>query len=235
VQYDYLTLRMSADGMDSFLATQQHVTVPTLPDSSTTVDATEPEATDNTSTHTSIDVAILEALDAVLLNDVELRLASANDLHHIERYVYGLADHVNEVDAIHVNKEHYLLDGGFSDTAPPLYKCLLLWDKKDEQCIGMGVFFFGYDVETGRFLYLEDLFIDERFRGNGYGSLYMATLALIAKRTGCAGFVWLALNWNTPSLNFYGKMGAKVLDGLLTTGFLGTALKDFAESRPTGV
>ncbi|KAI2513727.1 diamine N-acetyltransferase [Fragilaria crotonensis] len=270
VQYDYLTLRMSADGMDSFLATQQYVTVPTLPDSSTTVEATEPEATepeatepeatepeatepeatepeatepeatepeatDNTSTHTSIYVAILEALDAVLLNDVELRLASASDLYHIERYVYGLADHVNEVDAIHVNKEHYLLDGGFSDTAPPLYKCLLLWDKKDEQCIGMGVFFFGYDVETGGFLYLEDLFIDERFRGNGFGSLYMATLALIAKKTGCSGFVWLALNWNTPSLNFYGKMGAKVLDGLLTTGFLGTALKDFAESRPSEV
>lgn len=224
---------MSVDGMDSFLASQHYVTVPTLQGSCTTSDATEPATAD--SARASIDVSILEALDAVQSSDVELRLASASDLHYIEQYVYGLADHVNEVDAIHVNKEHYLIDGGFSNTAPPLYKCLLLWDKEDERCCGMAVFYFGYDVETGRFLYLEDLFIDERFRGKGYGSLFMATLALIAKRAGCAGFVWLALDWNTPSLNFYGKIGAKVLDGLLTTGFLGAGLKDFKDSRNSGV
>ena len=94
---------MSVDGMDSFLASQHYVTVPTLQGSCTTSDATEPATAD--SARASIDVSILEALDAVQLSDVELRLASANDLHYIEQYVYGLADHVNEVDAIHVNKE----------------------------------------------------------------------------------------------------------------------------------
>ena len=172
---------MSADGMDSFLATQEYVTAPTLQDSRTAADATEPEDTDKTSTRASIEVSILEALDAVQLDVVELGLASANDLHYIERYVYGLANHANTVDTIHVKQ------GALSHRWWP------------------------------------------------YGSLFMATLALIAKKSDCAGFVWLALNWNTQSLNFYSKIGVKVLDGLLTTGFLGTALKDFAERRNSGV
>jgi RimJ/RimL family protein N-acetyltransferase len=46
-------------------------------------------------------------------------------------------------------------------------------------------------------------------------------------------FVWQALDWNTPALKFYEKIGATVLDGLLTTRFGGESLKDFVRNRPT--
>ena len=95
----------------------------------------------------------------------------------------------------------------------------------------MAFLYFGYDVDTGRFLYLEDLFVEENMRGKGCGSLVMAALALIAKGAGCIGFVWQALDWNTPALTFYENIGAEVQDGLLTTRFCGETLRDFVKNR----
>jgi GNAT superfamily N-acetyltransferase len=48
----------------------------------------------------------------------------------------------------------------------------------------MAFFYFRYDVEKGRFLYLEDLYIEKRYRGNGRGTLVMATLASIQRTSG---------------------------------------------------
>ena len=209
---------MSTEGMDSFLSSR------------TMLSSSETKAT--TANH-SVEESILEALKASESEEVQLQLATENDLHHIERLVHGLAVYEKEVEAIHINQEHYHVDGFHGDS--PLYKCLLLQNKKEEHCCGMAFFYFGYDVGKGRFLYLEDLFIEELYRGNGGGSLIMATLASIAKSVGCTGFVWQALDWNTPALNFYDKIGAKVLDGLLTTRFSGEALKAFVNNQPSYV
>ncbi|KAI2513726.1 diamine N-acetyltransferase [Fragilaria crotonensis] len=214
---NWLTLRMNAAGMDCFLSNQQHVTVSVA----------------ETQKFTSVDASIQEALGAVQSNNVELHHATMNDLHHVERLVNGLAVYEKEVDAIHVNEQHYLVDGKCGDDTYPLYKCLLLWDKKEGRYFGMAFFYFGYDVDTGLFLYLEDLFIEESMRGHGCGTLVMATLALIAKGAGCVGFVWQALDWNTPALTFYGKIGANVQHGLLTARFCGETLTNFVKNRTT--
>jgi acetyl-CoA carboxylase carboxyltransferase component len=39
----------------------------------------------------------------------------------------------------------------------------------------------------------------------------------------------VALDWNTPALNLYKKIGAKVQEGVLTTRYSGEALKSFAK------
>ena len=209
--------------MDCFLSDQQNVRVRAKSGDTTGVVETQ--------VFTSVDESIQEALHAVQSNNVELHHATMNDLRDVERLVNGLAVFEKEVDAIHVSKEHYLVDGRGGDGTYPLFKCLLLWDKKGERYCGMAFLYFGYDVDTGRFLYLEDLFVEENMRGKGCGSLVMAALALIAKGAGCIGFVWQALDWNTPALTFYENIGAEVQDGLLTTRFCGETLRDFVKNR----
>jgi GNAT superfamily N-acetyltransferase len=55
----------------------------------------------------------------------------------------------------------------------------------------LAFFSFGYDFGKGRFLYLEDLFIEKLYRGNGGGSLIIATLTSVANSVGCAyGRLW---------------------------------------------
>ena len=85
------------------------------------------------------------------------------------------------------------------------------------------------------FLYLEDLFIEEAYRGNGAGTFVMTTLGEIAVSLHCQKMVWQALDWNTPALTFYqNKIRARVVDGLWTTRFAGSALYEFHVQESEG-
>ena len=78
------------------------------------------------------------------------------------------------------------------------------------------------------FLYLEDLFIEEAYRGSGAGTYVMSTLGEMALSLRCKKMVWQALDWNTPALTFYqDKIGAHIVNGLLTTRFAGSSLHEF--------
>lgn len=166
-----------------------------------------------------------------------LRLATAkDDLEAIGRLVQGLADFEKEPDAVHVTLDDYRNDG-FATEANPLFYCLLLdaeTDDKTTYTCGTAFCWLGCTLEDGRFWYLDDLFIEEPYRGKGAGTFIMKTLAAIGLSLDCSRLVWQALDWNTPALTFYSKLGAKVVDGLLTTRFADDDLKKFstAESFP---
>lgn len=172
-----------------------------------------------------------------------MRLASSDDLESIQRLVQGLADFEKEPNAVHVTRDHYLNDG-YSDNqndynsnsdSPKsgnlsLFYCLLLdhtTKKGTTKSCGMAFSYMGCTCENGRFWYLEDLFIEDAYRGKGAGTFIMQTLATIALSLHCSRLVWQALDWNTPALNFYHKIGAQVADGVLTTRFAGDNLHKF--------
>ena len=174
-----------------------------------------------------------------------LRLAAtATDVDSIGRLVQGLADFEKEPDAVHVTTQDYLRDG-FGEGGPPLYYCLLLDDTTTSSnhaagttaaaavppyTCGMALCVLEERLhDGGLFLYLEDLFIEEAHRGDGAGSLVMKALATVALSLRCSKMVWQALHWNTPALTFYGKLGAKVQDGLETLRYTDQTLVEFAD------
>jgi GNAT superfamily N-acetyltransferase len=157
-----------------------------------------------------------------------LRVASPEDVDTIGRLVQGLADFEKEPDAVNVSVAQYRVDGF---EAQPLFYCFLIEDVSDKTAppyaCGMAFCFIGCNLGAGPFVYLEDLFIEENYRGKGGGSLVMRSLAMLGQTLGCEKLVWQALDWNTPALTFYSKIGAKVQDGLLTSRYAGQKLKDF--------
>jgi GNAT superfamily N-acetyltransferase len=186
-----------------------------------------------------------------------LRLASPNDVHTIGRLVQGLADFEKEPDAVHVTPDHYHVDG-FQSDPPLFYCILLETttttneqnietndETNDWYACGMAFCWIGSRRDmlqmnqadsslvipkepASLFLYLEDLFIEESYRGNGAGTFVMTTLGEIALSLKCNKMVWQALDWNTPALTFYqNKIGAHIVDGLLTTRFAGSTLHEF--------
>lgn len=161
-----------------------------------------------------------------------LRLADKDDVKEIGRLVRGLALFEKEPESVHISEDHYYLDG-FGDH--PLFYCILLDCKVESHeefyASGMAFFFIGYKCDVGYFLYLEDLFIEESYRGNGGGTVAMKALAKIGVYLGCARTVWQALNWNSPALKFYDGIGAKLQNGLLTSRFAGAALVEFANTK----
>ena len=60
-------------------------------------------------------------------------------------------------------------------------------------------------------LWLEDLYVPPRHRRAGVGAALLARLAAITVERGCTRLEWAALDWNTPALTFYEKLGAKRL------------------------
>jgi len=100
-----------------------------------------------------------------------------------------------------------------------------------EEPAGMAVFFQTFSTFQGRTgIYLEDIFVEDRFRGRGIGKALMAYVARRAVERGCARFEWSVLNWNEPAIGFYRSLGARPLDDWTTYRLSGEALSQLGES-----
>lgn len=79
--------------------------------------------------------------------------------------------------------------------------------------VGFALYFFNFSTFLGKpGLYLEDLYVDEIYRGKGYGKKLLLHLAAIAKEKNCGRMEWSVLNWNEPAINFYKSLGAKPME-----------------------
>ncbi len=79
--------------------------------------------------------------------------------------------------------------------------------------VAFALFYPNYSTFLGQAnLFLEDLYVLETHRGKGYGKYMLAALAKIAHDRGCKRLDWWCLDWNTPSIEFYKKMGADHLE-----------------------
>jgi GNAT superfamily N-acetyltransferase len=61
-------------------------------------------------------------------------------------------------------------------------------------------------------IWLEDLYVPPSHRRAGVGGALLSELARITVARGYARLEWAALDWNTPALDFYDKIGAARLD-----------------------
>jgi GNAT superfamily N-acetyltransferase len=75
---------------------------------------------------------------------------------------------------------------------------------------GFAVFFFTFSTFAGRAgLYLEDLYVEPRWRRRGFGRRLLAYVARVAADRGCDRMNWSVLDWNEPALSFYRSLGAE--------------------------
>ena len=101
--------------------------------------------------------------------------------------------------------------------------------KEDAQAVGFALFFHNFSTFLGRKgLYLEDLYVKPECRGKGYGKALLVRLAQIAVERKCGRFEWSVLDWNTPSIEFYEAMGAKVMPEWRMVRAAGDALVELA-------
>jgi len=153
-----------------------------------------------------------------------IRAATAQDVPLILDFIRALALYERDPDAA-VATEHSLLRDGFGPA--PKYRCVLAdWNGEPA---GFAFFFYNYSTWQGRpGLYLEDLFVNPEFRGKGIGKALLLHLARIAVDEGCGRYQWQVLDWNTPALDFYKSLGAKIMTEWLTMRVEGEALERLA-------
>jgi GNAT superfamily N-acetyltransferase len=75
--------------------------------------------------------------------------------------------------------------------------------------ISFALFFYNFSTFMGKpGIYLEDLYVQPEHRGKGFGSKMLAHIAALARERNCGRFEWSVLNWNTPAIRTYEKLGA---------------------------
>lgn len=75
--------------------------------------------------------------------------------------------------------------------------------------IGYAIYYPNFASFRGqRGLYLEDIYINEKYRGQGVGEAMIREVARIGASRGFERLDFLVLDWNTPALKFYERLGA---------------------------
>ena len=155
---------------------------------------------------------------------LRLRPANRDDVPAILALIRALADYErlgHEVEA----DEAQLAATLFGDT--PCAEVVVA--EVDGEAAGFALFFHNYSTFLARpGLYLEDLFVQPRFRGMGVGRRLMAHLARLAVDRGCGRFEWSVLDWNAPAIGFYRRIGAVGMEGWTTQRLTGDALARLA-------
>jgi len=83
-------------------------------------------------------------------------------------------------------------------------------EKSDGEIIGFALFYYVYYTWVGKSLYLDDLYVKEAYRGHKIGSKLLDKVIEIGKQNACKRIRWQVLNWNTPAVDFYKKIGANL-------------------------
>ena len=80
----------------------------------------------------------------------------------------------------------------------------------DKVIVGIALYFVKYSTWKGAGLYLDDLIVTEKMRGQGIGQKLFDAYMDEAKKINAKQVHWQVLDWNTPAIDFYKKLGAKI-------------------------
>ena len=97
--------------------------------------------------------------------------------------------------------------------------CACFVAEKDNTIIGIALYYISYSTWRGRSMYLEDLYVQPKHRGEQLGYLLFELVREEAIRLNCKRMDWQVLDWNEPAIKFYEKLGAE-LDGEWLNGRL---------------
>lgn len=96
--------------------------------------------------------------------------------------------------------------------------------------VGFALFFNNFSTFLGKpGIYLEDLYIEPKYRHRGYGKALIKKLAKIAIENGYGRIEWWCLDSNKPSMEFYLSLGAEQMKDWTTYRVDGDAFKKLLE------
>ncbi|AUH71334.1 GNAT family acetyltransferase [Legionella sainthelensi] len=117
---------------------------------------------------------------------------------------------------------------GFGKTR---YFYILLAEYKKEPA-GYALYFFSYSApDAAPVLYVEDLFVNEKFQNHGLGTSLLSYLARLAIEKHCCRMEGHAFTWNKKSIQFYEFLGAHPRTDLLQFRLAGDCLEQLAAGK----
>lgn len=155
---------------------------------------------------------------------VVIRGANKSDLPIILKFIQDLADF--EKASTQVSLTLVELENSLFGENPAVF-CLI--SESNDQVSGFAVWHLNYSTWLGKHgIYLEDLYVDPKFRGAGHGKALLQKLAQICIEKGYARLQWWVLDWNESAINFYKSIGAIPMDEWTVFRVSGSSLESLA-------
>jgi GNAT superfamily N-acetyltransferase len=100
----------------------------------------------------------------------------------------------------------------------------------DGAVVGFALWYFTFGTFSGRdSLFVEDIYVEQAHRGHGVGLALFRHMARIALELQCIDMAWNVLDWNTPAIEFYRRIGARQIRGWIPQQISGDALAALAK------
>ena len=159
------------------------------------------------------------------MNDkFKIREAGKDDVPVILSFIKELAEYEklsNEVKAT----EDMLLRNLFEKK----YAEVLIGELNSEP-VGFSLFFHNFSTFLGKpGIYLEDLYVMEKYRGRGFGGKMLSYLAKLTAERDCGRLEWSVLDWNKPAIDFYLSIGAVPMEDWTVYRLTGKELSTLAD------
>ncbi len=141
---------------------------------------------------------------------LKFRQATIEDSQLVMDYINKLAKYEKLEDQVSGTVEDVVTNIFNREVA----NVIIASDEKGED-VGFSLYFYNFSTFQLRpGLYIEDLYIEEKYRGRGYGTQFFDYYRQLAKSEGCGRIEWICLDWNTDAIEFYEqKMGASPMTG----------------------
>jgi diamine N-acetyltransferase len=89
------------------------------------------------------------------------------------------------------------------------FSCIVVENEKKE-IVGMAIYSFTYYSWVGKSLYLDDLYVKEKYRNNKIGTKILKRIFQIAQKSHCNRLRWQVGDWNKQAIKFYQRLGADI-------------------------
>ena len=159
-----------------------------------------------------------------------IRTARPEDVPAILELIRELADYERARDAVEATASG--LTAALFAERPHAFAHVAVIGADDgpEQVVGLALWFLTFSTWVGRHgVWLEDLYVQPAWRGQGLGLGLLRALASVCVERGYGRLEWAVLDWNEPSRHFYKSVGARELDEWIINRVDGEALPRLAE------
>lgn len=134
---------------------------------------------------------------------ITVRRATAADCPRLLELIRELALYEKAPLEVTVSLQHFT-ESGFG--AQPIWWAFVA---EEENLIhGFALYYIRYSTWKGQCLYLEDIIVTEKMRGQGIGGQLFERILEEAKERKLVRVIWQVLEWNEPAIRFYKKYNA---------------------------
>jgi GNAT superfamily N-acetyltransferase len=137
--------------------------------------------------------------------DINIRRAVKEDCPRMLELVQELATFERAPHEVTVTLEHFE-NSGFGPN--PVYWAFVA--EVEGQVAAFALYYIRYSTWKGQRMYLEDILVTEKWRGNRIGQMLMDTLIAEAKEKNFHGITWQVLDWNQSAIDFYRRYNATI-------------------------